>query len=289
MLNANGMKTALLLGALAGLLILIGGLIGGSRGMLFAFIISVIMNLGAWWFSDTLALSMSRARPVTEQQAPELYQMTAALARNANMPMPRLYVIDSPMANAFATGRSPKKGAVAVTTGIMRLLNRDELAGVIAHELSHIRHRDTLISSIAATIASAITMLANMARWSLMFGGATSRRDGSANAGSALGALLMAFLAPIAALIIQMAISRSREYLADAGAARIMGNPAPLASALEKLELSAGRTPVQVNPVTSHMYIVNPLRGGLAGLFSTHPPTGERIARLMAMRPQDLS
>jgi heat shock protein HtpX len=289
MLNANGVKTALLLGALAGLLILIGGLIGGSQGMLFAFIISVIMNLGAWWFSDTLALSMSRARPVTEQQAPELYQMTAALARNANIPMPRLYVIDSPMANAFATGRSPEKGAVAVTTGIMRLLSRDELAGVIAHELSHIRHRDTLISSIAATIASAITMLANMARWSLMFGGTASRRDGSANAGSALGAVLMAFLAPIAALIIQMAISRSREYLADAGAARILGNPAPLASALEKLELSAGRTPVQVNPATSHMYIVNPLRGGLAGLFSTHPPTGERIARLMAMRPQDLA
>jgi heat shock protein HtpX len=289
MLNANGMKTALLLGALAGLLIVIGGMIGGSQGMLFAFIISVIMNLGAWWFSDTLALTMSRARPVTEQQAPELYQMTAVLARNANMPMPRLYVIDSPMANAFATGRSPEKGAVAVTTGIMRLLNRDELAGVIAHELSHIRHRDTLISSIAATIASAITMLANMARWSLMFGGTGSRRDGSASAGSALGALLMAFLAPIAALIIQMAISRSREYLADAYAARILGNPAPLASALEKLELSAARTPVQVNPATSHMYIVNPLRGGLAGLFSTHPPTGERIARLMAMRPEDLS
>ncbi len=280
----NTAKSAMLLAGLTALFVVIGGAIGGQSGMVIAFVFALLMNMGAWWFSDSVALRMSGAREVNPAEAPELHHMVETLAARAGLPKPRVYLIDSETPNAFATGRSPAKGAVAVTTGIARLLTRDELAGVVAHELAHIKHRDTLISSIAATIAGAITMLADMAMWGMMFAG-LSGDDGEEDGGLAgmLGGFLMIILAPIAALIIQMAISRSREYLADAGGARILGDPLPLASALEKLEWAAGRMPMQASPATSHLYIVNPLAGGLAGLFRTHPATAERIARLRAM------
>lgn len=242
------------------------------------------MNMGAWWFSDKLALRMSGAREVSPAEAPELHEMVEVLSQRAGIPRPRVYIIETETPNAFATGRNPANGAVAVTTGIARLLTRDELAGVIAHELAHIKHRDTLVSSIAATIAGAVTMLADIAMWGMMFAGLTGQSDDD-NGGIAemVGGILMIILAPIAAVIIQMAISRSREYLADAGGARILGDPLPLASALEKLEWAAGRLPMETSPATAHLYIINPLMGGLAGLFRTHPDTSERIARLRSM------
>lgn len=280
----NTLKTTALLGLLTGLFVLIGGAIGGQVGMIIALIFAVAMNMGAWWFSDSLALRMSGAREVSPAEAPELHQMVEVLAARAEIPKPRVYIIDSETPNAFATGRSPEKGAVAVTTGIARLLTRDELAGVVAHELAHIKHRDTLISSVAASVAGAVTMLADMAMWGMMFAGLSGQdEEEGGGIGEMVGGILMAILAPIAAVVIQMAISRSREYLADAGGARILGNPLPLASALEKLEWAAGRVPMQASPATSHLYIVNPLVGGLAGLFRTHPATEERIARLRAM------
>lgn len=277
----NVTKTTLLLGALTAMFVVIGMAIGGKVGMVIAFVMAIVMNMGAWWFSDSLALRMSGAQEVSPAEAPELHQTVEKLARNANIPKPRVCIIQSPMPNAFATGRSPSKGAVAVTTGIMQMLSKDELAGVIAHELAHIKHYDTLISSIAATVAGAITMLANMAQWALIFGG-LGGDDDDGIAGLA-GSLLMIIVAPIAAMLIQMAISRSREYGADAGGAQILGDPLPLANALAKLEQSAGSMRTQVNPATSHLYIVNPLRGGIAGLFSTHPSTEERISRLRQM------
>jgi heat shock protein HtpX len=280
----NTMKTGVLLAALTGFFVLIGSAIGGQTGMIIAFIFAVAMNMGAWWFSDSLALRMSGAREVSPAEAPELHQMVEVLAVRASIPKPRVYLIDSETPNAFATGRSPSKGAVAVTTGIARLLSRDELAGVIAHELAHIKHRDTLISSIAATFAGAISMIADMAFWSMLFGGfGGGDEEEGAGLGGMVGGVLTMILAPIAAMLIQMAISRSREYLADAGGARILGDSLPLASALEKLEWAAGRMPMQVSPATSHLYIVNPIAGGVAGLFRTHPATAERIARLRAM------
>lgn len=281
----NTFKTTILLAGLTALFIVIGGALGGQVGMIIALVIAVAMNMGAWWFSDKLALRMSGAREVSPAEAPELHQMVEVLSQRAGIPKPRVYIIESETPNAFATGRNPANGAVAVTTGIARLLTRDELAGVIAHELAHIKHRDTLISSIAATIAGAITMLADMAMWGMMFAGLTGQSDEEEGGGIAemVGGILMMILAPIAAVIIQMAISRSREYLADAGGARILGDPLPLASALEKLEWAAGRLPMEISPATSHMYIVNPLMGGLAGLFRTHPDTAERIARLRSM------
>lgn len=285
----NGIvKTTILLGALTGLLVVAGGAIGGQSGAIFAFIVAVVMNMGAWWFSDQLALRMSGAQEVSPQQAPELHQMVEHLATRASLPKPRVYVIDSPMPNAFATGRDPDHSAVAATTGIMQSLSRDELAGVMAHELAHIKNRDTLISSIAATIAGAITLLAEFAQWGLIFGAIGGRDDEEGGgAGGFIGTLLLIFLAPIAAAIIQMAISRAREYSADAGGARILGDPLPLASALRRIEALANQTPVHVNPATAHQYIINPLRsefaGGLAGLFSTHPPTEERIRRLQEL------
>lgn len=281
----NTFKTTILLAGLTALFIVIGGALGGQAGMIIALVLAVAMNMGAWWFSDKLALRMSGAREVSPAEAPELHQMVEVLSQRAGIPKPRVYIIESETPNAFATGRNPANGAVAVTTGIARLLTRDELAGVIAHELAHIKHRDTLISSIAATIAGAITMLADMAMWGMMFAGLTGQSDEEEGGGIAemVGGILMMILAPIAAVIIQMAISRSREYLADAGGARILGDPLPLASALEKLEWAAGRLPMETSPATSHMYIVNPLVGGLAGLFRTHPDTAERIARLRSM------
>lgn len=285
----NTLKTTVLLASLTGLLIVVGSALGGTGGMIIAFMFAVVMNMGAWWFSDKLALSMSGAKAVSESEQPELHRMIETLSARAGIPKPAVYLIENDAPNAFATGRSPEKGAVAVTTGLLRLLDRDEVAGVIAHELAHIRHRDTLIASIVATIAGVITMLANMAQWALIFGGLGGSSDEEDNGGGVFGSLIMIILAPIAALLIQLAISRSREYAADAGGAQILGDPLPLATALEKLEISARRMPMEVNPATSHLYIVNPLHGGLAGLFSTHPSTQERVARLRAMTSVELA
>lgn len=287
----NTLKTTLLLATLTGLFVLVGSAIGGRSGMVIAFGLAVLMNMGAWWFSDRLALRMSGARPVDPAEAPDLYRLVEKLAERAALPRPAVYIIETDAPNAFATGRSPSKGAVAVTTGLMRLLNRDELAGVIAHELAHIKHRDTLISSIVATIAGAITMLAEMAQWALIFGGLAGSGEDEEGGGLAdlAGSLVMILVAPIAALLVQMAISRSREFSADAGGARILGDSLPLAGALEKLELAASRMPLETNPATSHLYIVNPVLGGLGGLFRTHPDTAQRIARLRSMKMSDLA
>ncbi len=273
----NTTKTTLLLGLLTGFFVFVGGALGGSNGMVIALVFAAGINLAAWWFSDKMALKMSRAREVTPAEAPELHRLVEVLAQRAGIPKPSVHLIDSPTPNAFATGRSPAKGAVAATTGLMQMLNRDELAGVMAHELAHIKNRDTLISSIAATIAGAISMIADMALWSMIFGGGEEEEGGS-------GGFIMLILAPIAALIIQMAISRSREFVADAEGARILGDPKPLADALRKLEMGVKQRPMDVSPATSHLYIVNPIFGGMAGLFSTHPATEKRIAKLEEMR-----
>lgn len=281
----NIAKTTLLLAGLTGLFLAIGGLIGGKIGLIIAFGFAVVMNMGAWWFSDSIALKMSGAQKVSRSEAPELHAMVESLAQKAGLPKPTVCIINNSVPNAFATGRNPSHSAVAVTTGIMQMLNKDELAGVISHELAHIKNRDTLISSVAATLAGAITMLADMAMWALIFGGFGGDDEEGGGIGGLVGGILMIFLAPIAAMIIQMAISRSREYGADAGGAQIMGNPLPLARALEKLEMAARQmSPMRVNPSTSHLYIVNPLRGGgLAELFSTHPNSEKRIQRLRDM------
>jgi heat shock protein HtpX len=281
----NTIKTGLLLGALTGLLMLIGGSFGGQQGVVIAFIFAMAMNLGSYWFSDKIVLRMYNAQPVSENEAPELYATVKNLALRASMPMPRVYIIPGDTPNAFATGRNEQHAVVAVTEGILRILGRDELEGVIAHELSHIRNRDILIGSIAATLAGAIVMLANMAQWAAMFGGA-SRDDDEGGGSNIVSLILMAILAPIAATLIQMAISRSREYLADTGGAKISGKPYGLAGALEKLSRASQTMPMEANPSTAHMFIVNPLIGrSLMNLFSTHPPIEERIARLRSMRP----
>lgn len=280
----NTVKTTLLLATLTGLFLVIGGAIGGQAGMVFALLLAVVMNMGAWWFSDTLALKMSGAREVTEAAMPDLHNMVSTLAQRANLPKPRVYIIESMTPNAFATGRSPSKGAVAVTTGIMDMLNRDELAGVIAHELAHIKNRDTLISSIAATFAGAISMVADMVMWGMIFGGfGGSEEEEDGGMAGMVGGLLTMILAPISAMLIQMAISRSREYTADATGAQILGNPLPLATALEKLEAMVHQRPMDVRPATSHLYIVNPILGGLGSLFRTHPETAKRVAKLRAL------
>jgi heat shock protein HtpX len=280
----NTIKTGLLLGALTGLLMLIGGWFGGQHGVVIAFFFAVVMNFGSYWFSDKIVLRMVHAQAVSEGEAPKLYAMVKNLALRASMPMPRVYIIPEDSPNAFATGRDEHHAVVAVTEGILRILGRDELEGVIAHELTHIRNRDILIGSIAATLAGAIVMLAHMAQWAAMFGGAGSNDDEGGN--NIVGLILMAVLAPIAATLIQMAISRSREYLADAGGAKISGKPYGLAGALEKLSRASQAIPMNANPSTAHMFIVNPLTGrSLMNLFSTHPPIEERIARLRSMRP----
>lgn len=281
----NTIKTGLLLGALTGLLMLIGGWFGGQHGVVIAFIFAMVMNFGSYWFSDKIVLRMYKAQAVSENEAPELYAMVKNLSLKAALPMPRVYIIPGDTPNAFATGRNEQHAVVAVTEGILRILGRDELEGVIAHELTHIRNRDILIGSIAATLAGAIVMLANMAQWAALFGGA--RQDDDEGGGSSIvGLILMAVLAPIAATIIQMAISRSRDYLADAGGAKISGKPYGLAGALEKLSRASQTMPMEANPSTAHMFIVNPLTGrSLRNIFSTHPPIEERIARLRSMRP----
>ncbi len=283
----NVAKTTLLLGGLTGLFVLIGSALGGTGGMIIALVLAVAMNMGAWWFSGSLALRMSGAQEVTREEAPDLYNMVEELVQRANMPMPKVCIIDTPMPNAFATGRNPQNGAVAVTTGIMGILNRDELAGVVAHELAHIRNYDTLISSIAASVAGAITFIAEMAMWAMIFGGLGGDDEEGGGLADMVGGVLMLILAPIAAVVVQMAISRTREFGADAGGAEILGDPLPLASALEKLEGWKHNTQpgeVELNPATSHLYITPPTLGGVAALFSTHPPTEKRIAKLRELR-----
>ncbi len=278
----NMFKTALLLAVLTAMLVVIGGAVGGQQGMLIAFVLALGMNFFSYWFSDRIVLSMYRARPVDEAQAPALHAMVRRLATRAGIPMPRLYVIPTDTPNAFATGRNPQHAAVAVTEGIMRLLDEDELEGVLAHELAHIANRDVLISTIAATLAGAITYLAHMAQWAAIFGGHRSDDDEGA---SPVAALVMAMLAPIAAMLVQMAVSRSREYQADASGARYAGKTWGLAKALEKLQMAQQMVPMAANPATAHLFIVNPLTGrSMMTLFSTHPPLEDRIARLRAMR-----
>lgn len=268
--------------ALTALFMFGGRVLGGQSGMAFALIMALGMNFFAYWFSDKLALSMSRAREVTYDQAPQLHTMIQELAKNAGLPKPRVYIMPGQTPNAFATGRNPEHAAVAVTEGLLQLLREEELAGVIGHELGHIKNRDILISSIAAVMAGAISYLATMAQWSMIFGGGGGNDD--EGPGNLVAMVVMMIIAPLAAAIIQMAISRSREYLADTTGAQICGHPMSLANALERLEKYNHRLPMKVNPATAQMYIVNPLAGGtMARLFSTHPPIQERVKRLRAM------
>jgi heat shock protein HtpX len=279
----NQIRTALLLVAMTVFLILIGRLIGGPAGMALAFLLAIGLNFFSYWFSDKIVLRMYRAREVTEAEAPELYRMVATLARRAELPMPKVYVIPKETPNAFATGRNPRHAVVAVTRGLLRLMNRDEIMGVLAHEMAHVNNRDILIGSIAATMAGAIMMLANMARFAAIFGG--GRRDDQGGMGG-LGLIAMSILAPIGAMVIQMAISRSREYLADATGAKLAGSSHGLANALEKLGSYSRQIPMEASPQTAHLFIVNPLsRRSMMNLFSTHPPMEDRIARLRGVRP----
>lgn len=286
MTTNNTLKTVALLGALTALLVLVGYWLGGSYGIIFALGFSILMNFGAYWFSDRLALSMTGAREVSEVEQYGLHDSVARLAEQAGIPKPRVYLIESPVPNAFATGRSPNHAALAVTTGLLANLKLDEMEGVIAHELAHIRKRDTLIATVAATIAGAVTSIAGLMRWVFLFGGGRRRGQGF---GDMLASLAILIVAPIAAVAIQLAISRSREYEADATAAQITQRPGSLASALDKLDAMAQRTrPMQINPSTASLFIVNPLSGRevqqtLANLFSTHPPIHERINRLEKM------
>jgi heat shock protein HtpX len=275
----NGLKIALLMTALTALLVIAGRALGGQNGMVIAFGLACMMNIGTYWFSDRIVLRMYKARKVTSDEVPALFAMVRDLSARANLPMPKVYIIPGEAPNAFATGRNPSHAAVAVTEGIMRLLSKEELMGVLGHELAHIRNRDILIGTIAATFAGAIAMLANMAQWAMIFGG---RNDEEGQ--NPIAVIAMMIIAPIAAMLIQMAISRSREYLADREGAKIHGNPRHLARALKKLQRGAERAPMDARPATAHMFIVNPLRGGgVMKLFSTHPPVDERIRRLEQM------
>jgi heat shock protein HtpX len=279
---SNVFKTALLLAVLTAMLVLIGGAIGGRHGMAIALVMAFVMNFVSYWWSDKIVLAMYGAQPVDEASAPDLYSMVRRLATKAGVPMPKVYVIPSEQPNAFATGRNPSHAAVAVTEGIMRILDMEELEGVLAHEMSHVINRDVLIGTIAATLAGAITYLAHMAQWAAFMGGGRSDDD---EGPSPLAMVLMAVIAPIAAMLVQLAVSRSREFHADATGARLAGRAYPLAKALEKLDMAARAIPMNANPATAHLFIMNPLRGeSLMRLFSTHPSTEERIARLRAMR-----
>jgi heat shock protein HtpX len=278
----NQLKTFILMLVLMGIFILVGTAIGGRSGAVYAFIFAALMNFGMYWFSDKIVLRMYGAKQVSQGDAPELYQIVGELVNKAGLPMPKVYIMENETPNAFATGRNPEHAAVAVTTGILRILSKEELMGVIGHELSHIQHRDILISTIAATMAGAISMLSSMARWGAIFGGGRSDEEGGGG-GNILAVFLVSIFASIAAMLIQMAISRSREYLADEGGAHL-SHPLSLAKALGKLETAAHRIPMEANPSTAHMFIVNPLRGGgVLSLFSTHPPIEERIAKLEEM------
>lgn len=279
----NVTKTTLLLSLLTILFVLAGGALGGQQGMIFAFIFACVMNFFTYWFCHKVVLALYRAKPLSEQEAPQVYAIVRDLTMKAGLPMPQIYLIPQDAPNAFATGRNPQHAVVAVTRGILDLLDKEELRGVLGHELSHVKNRDILVSTMAATIAGAISMLANMARWGMMFGG--GRRDNDRN--NPLGAILaivMLILLPISAMLIQLAISRTREYGADEGGAKLTGNPLSLASALRKLQTYTQRRPMDAHPATAHMFIVNPLSGkSLLKLFSTHPPLEDRIAKLESM------
>lgn len=276
----NRIRTTLLLAVLTALIVLIGNFFGGRQGMVIAFIFAAGMNFFSYWFSDKIVLRMYRAQEVTPEQAPDLYGMVQTLSQRAGLPMPKVCLIPKDAPNAFATGRNPENAVVAVTRGLLQLMDREEVMGVLAHEMAHVKNRDILIGSIAATLAGAIMMLATMARWSAIFGGG-GRSDDEGGGGGIIGLLAVSLLAPFAAMVIQMAISRSREYLADTTGAQFAGTPNGLARALEKLGAYSGRLPMDANPSTAHMFIVNPLSGrSLMNLFSTHPPLEERIARL---------
>jgi heat shock protein HtpX len=277
----NSIKTVMLMALMTALLVYIGGAFGGQTGMIMAFLFAIVMNFGTYWFSDKLVLKMYKAQELQRTDNPEIFRMTEEMCGAGGLPMPKLYLIPSDQPNAFATGRNPEHAAVAVTSGIVKTLSTDELRGVIGHELAHIKHRDILIGTVAATIAGAISMIAQMAQFAFIFGGRSSDdREG----GNPIAALATIIIAPIAAMLIQMAISRSREFLADEGGATMAGNPISLANALRKLENASKRIPMHATPSTAHMFIVNPLTGGgLAKLFSTHPPMEERISRLEAM------
>ncbi len=275
----NSVKTVFLMTAMMALFLLVGYALGGNSGMTIAFIFSLVMNFGSYWFSDKIVLKMYRAQQVTREQAPKFYNMVEQLAQNANLPMPKVYLINDPTPNAFATGRNPKNAAVAATTGILQSLTNDEMAGVMAHELAHVKNRDILVSTIAATLVGTITYIAQMAGWLAMFGRGNDREGGSG-----LGGLILIILSPIIAMLLQMAISRSREFMADSGGAKISGNPMALASALEKISRGNQIKPVSHSSAASaHMFIINPLKGGFGKLFSTHPSTEERIKRLREM------
>jgi len=279
----NVFKTALLLAVLTALFLFIGQAVGGEQGMIMAFGIAVVMNVGAYWFSDKIVLRMYGAREVSEAEAPSLHGIVRRLSIAAGIPMPKVYIIPTDSPNAFATGRNPAHAAVAVTEGITRLLSQDELEGVLAHELGHVRNRDILISTIAATLAGAIMMLARFAQFAAIFGGGSRDRD--EGGGGMLGMLALAIVAPLGAMLVQMAVSRSREYLADETGARFCGRPESLANALQKISYASQRVPMQASPATAHMFIMSPLSGGgIMSLFSTHPPIEKRIERLRAMR-----
>lgn len=279
----NTLKTGILMSLLSVLLVLMGNALMGKSGAVIFFVISLGINFFSYYYSDRMVIKMTRSRPVSEEQAPELYAMVRKLTQRAELPMPRLYITPSEQANAFATGRNPEHAAVAVTEGLMKILNRDEVEGVLAHEIAHINNRDILIGTIAASMAGAISMIANVIQWGAMLGGLGGQSDDEGGTGI-LGMLAMAIIAPIAALLVQMAISRSREYLADQSGARLAGHSSGLSNALLKLEQTSQRAPMQVNAAASHLFIVNPLSGGaLLSLFSTHPPVKERVNRLRLM------
>ncbi len=276
----NQIKTGVLLGLLTGLILLFGKLIGGEQGLVFAFALAIFMNVGSYWFSHKIVLAMYRAKEVSYEQAPELHRIVGELARRAGIPKPKIYIIPSKQPNAFATGRSPKNSVVAVTEGILELMTPEELMGVLGHEMGHIKNRDILIQTIAATLAGVIMFVSDMIKWAAIFGIGSDDEDSNP-----FVAIILAIVAPFAAMLIQLAISRSREYLADETGARLCRNPEYLASALEKLEAYSQRIPMTIgNPSTAHMFIVNPFKGSsLVNLFSTHPPLEERIKRLRAM------
>ncbi len=277
----NTLKTVFLMTIMMVLFLFVGYLLGGSTGMTIAFIFSLLMNFGSYWYSDKIILSMYKAKEVTKESAPQFFNLVEELAKNGNLPMPRVYVIEDPTPNAFATGRNPEHAAVAATTGILRILDSKELAGVIGHELSHVKHRDMLIGTITATLVGTITYIAQIASWAMIFGGRGSTRDDD----SGLGSLFLIIVAPIAAVLLQLAVSRSREYLADQGGAELTGNPLALASALGKLHKGNELKPLtNAGPASAHLFIVNPLHGGgISKLFSTHPPIQERIKKLQNM------